>query len=172
MRFIIWRNKMTGIKQTYLAKIKEIPEDDEYLVITNIAKSPLAPSDTLLHRCKFPKGALSIDITTKEGQKEYASQYLNQIKHRINGRGLLLRILQNITNWNYTIWLVCYEKSGFCHRMIVKALIDYTIAEGNDNMREVIQHFLDNLEEKLPLFIIPNMVRQTDSNKSSEEKHD
>ena len=100
-----------ALKETYLAKWKEIPKHAKGIAITRTAKSILAPSETLLKDWKNSR------ITWSEYEVRYRKEILeNQIA--LNR----MREIKKMSE-SQDIYLVCYEKGPPCHRFILSEMI-------------------------------------------------
>lgn len=118
----------TGYIRTdcYLAKLNEFKKlypDALFKVITHRTHSPLAPSTRLLIEAGiFEKSDGSKN--PKMDFDEYRKRFIEEIKNSKSAMIIIHDLNQLWKNGN-VIFLVCYEKDpAFCHRSIIKKLIE------------------------------------------------
>ena len=100
-----------ALKETYLAKWKEIPKHAKGIAITRTAKSILAPSEMLLKDWKNGR------ISWSEYEARYRKEILtNQIALK------RMREIKKMSE-SQDVYLVCYEKRPPCHRFILSDMI-------------------------------------------------
>ena len=101
-----------ALKETYLARWKEIPKDAKGIAVTRTAKSLLAPSQALLKDWKTGKISWS-DYETRYRKEMLGSprvmEYLGDIKRQAE---------------TMDIYLVCYEKKPPCHRFLLLDILE------------------------------------------------
>ena len=106
---------MSGIKESYIANWKNIPDDGTTYKIRVARPSILSPSKELLNEIKTNK------IDWKEYEKRFREQILNnkiamdELKH-----------LKTISKFK-DVYLFCYEKNYPCHRFILIDIIKNNI---------------------------------------------
>lgn len=100
-----------ALKESYLAKWKDIPKDAKKIAVTRTAKSILAPSVALLEDWKSGK------ISWSEVETRYRKEILDSPS--------AVRYMKEIKYMSATedVYLVCYEKRPPCHRFILTSLI-------------------------------------------------
>jgi uncharacterized protein YeaO (DUF488 family) len=99
------------LKESYLAVMKKLPQDSVKIVVTRTAGSVLSPSWDLLN-------------DYKDGKIDWDG-YVDRFKHEMNNDRCIAEMRK--IKWmskNRDIFLICYEKSGNCHRHILKRMIE------------------------------------------------
>ena len=103
---------MTGIKESYIANWKNIPNDGTTYKVRVARPSILSPSKELLE--DYKKGL----IDWLEYEKRFRKEILNNPKAMNE-----LSILKTISNFK-DVYLICYEKEYPCHRFILMDIIN------------------------------------------------
>lgn len=99
------------LKESYLANMKNLPVDAEKIVVTRRAGHVLSPSWKLLN--DYKNGRINWD------------QYVERFKHEMNN-DICIAAMRKI-KWmskSKDIFLICYEKSGHCHRFLLMDMIN------------------------------------------------
>lgn len=99
------------LRESYLAVMKNLPKDSVKIVVTRTAGSILSPSWDLLN--DYKQGKINWD------------GYVDRFKQEMNN-DVCIAAMRKI-KWmskNRDIYLICYEKSGNCHRHILKKMIE------------------------------------------------
>ncbi len=107
------------IYTSYFGKLKNLPSNFEPICIARWRPTwykgksclTLAPSKELLSWWKACG-------QTKEDEKTYIEWYKNETLSK-HSAAAVYRIIKNLTPGKTPV-LICYEKSGFCHRHIIR----------------------------------------------------
>lgn len=99
------------LKESYLAVMNRLPQDSVKIVVTRTAGCVLSPSWDLLN--DYKNGKISWD------------EYVERFKQEMNN-DICIATMRKI-KWmakDKDVHLICYEKSGNCHRHILKRMIE------------------------------------------------
>jgi len=102
---------MSGIKESYIANWKNIPDDGTTYKVRVARPSILSPSKELLD--DYKKGI----IDWIEYEKRFRKEIINNPKAMNE-----LSILKTISKFK-DVYLICYEKKYPCHRFILMGII-------------------------------------------------
>ena len=120
------------IKETYLANLKKMKHQypaAHFEVITQTAKSPLAPSWELLKQAK------ARGINKKVFETFYKPRFINEIKDSEQASNKIKALIAIARDQD--IFLVCYEKEpSLCHRSIIQELLTKCMNEIHDFKEE------------------------------------
>lgn len=99
------------LKDSYLAVMKKLSQDSIKIVVTRTAGSILGPSWGLLN--DYKNGKIDWD------------GYVERFKQEMNNERCMAE-MRKIKRMSETkdVYLICYEKSGNCHRHILKEMIN------------------------------------------------
>lgn len=100
------------LKESYIANMKNLPEDAIKIVVTRRAGHILSPSWELLRDYK--------------SEKINWEQYVKRFKQEMNNDRCIaeMRKIKLAAN-DREVYLICYEKSSYhCHRSILKQMIE------------------------------------------------
>lgn len=99
------------LRESYLANMKNLPESAEKIVVTRTAGHILSPSKSLLW--DYKKGRITWD------------QYVERFNREMNN-DLCIAAMRKIkwTAKNKDVYLICYEKTGNCHRFLLIDMIN------------------------------------------------
>lgn len=98
------------LKESYLANMRNLPENVEKIVVTRTAGHVLSPSKVLLW--DYKKGRITWD------------QYVERFKQEMNN-DVCMAAMRKI-KWiakSKDVYLICYEKSYPCHRFLLIDMI-------------------------------------------------
>ena len=120
------------IKETYIDKVvkNKIPVGDLIYVVTYKTKSPLAPSRELDD--KWRNRIIS--------EKEFKREYLKEIRRNPQALALLEKIA--LISAYKDVWLVSEERDGYCHRHILKELVEKCIKEKDKSIKDIINEMM------------------------------
>ena len=99
------------IYESYIAKIKEIPKAERFLVNRNRGHNELSPSETLLR--EYKSGRVTWD--------KFRSRFLGELTEES------WNTLHSLVDRSFkeNVCLICYERDFPCHRFIlIELLID------------------------------------------------
>jgi len=99
------------LKESYLAVMKKLPQNSVKIVVTRTAGSVLSPSWDLLN--DYKQGKINWD------------GYVRRFKQEMNN-DICIATMRKI-KWlakSKDIYLICYEKSGHCHRFLLMDMIN------------------------------------------------
>ncbi len=99
------------LKESYLANMKNLPEDAIKIVVTRTARNVLSPSWDLLN-------------DYKQGKIDWIS-YTERFKNEMNNDRCIAEMRK--IKWmskSKDVFLICYEKSGHCHRFLLFDMIN------------------------------------------------
>ena len=99
------------LKESYLAVMKNLPNDAVKVVVTRTAGHALSPSKGLLW--DYKKGRINW------------GQYTERFRQEMNN-DICIAEMRKI-KWmakNKDVYLICYEKSGNCHRFLLMDMIN------------------------------------------------
>lgn len=99
------------LKESYLAVVKKLPKKSVKIVVTRTAGSILSPSWELLNEYK----------NGKIGWDEYTERFKQEMN---NDRCIAEMRKIKWTAKSKDIYLICYEKSGNCHRFLLIDMIN------------------------------------------------
>ena len=97
------------IYENYIAKIREVPKAERFLVNRNRGHNELSPSESLLR--DYKSGKLTWD--------QLWSQYISELTDK--SWDTLLALAKRSESEN--VCLICYEKDFPCHRFILLGLL-------------------------------------------------
>lgn len=99
------------LKESYLTNIRNLPKDAIKIVVTRSEGHPLSPSKELLW--DYKKGRINWD--------QYVERFTQEMHNDI-----CIAEMRKI-KWmakNNDVYLICYEKSGHCHRFLLMDMIN------------------------------------------------
>lgn len=99
------------LKETYLANMRNLPENAEKIVVTRSSGHVLSPSWDLLNDYK----------SKKINWEEYTKRFNQEMK-----KDECIASMRKI-KWlakEKDVYLICYEKAGHCHRFLLIDMIN------------------------------------------------
>lgn len=109
------------LKESYLANMKNLPENAIKIVVTRSEGHTLSPSKGLLW--DYKKGRINWEQYTERFKQEMTNDICVAEMRKI-------KLMSKVKN----VYLICYEKTGNCHRFL---LIDMINKLDEDDKKEI-----------------------------------